>query len=141
AVWARRRVTAVPALCVHAKLEIGPLDAVRFRWTSAPAIAVWSGPALATIGGGTTAMGTVMVPPPAEVTVTVSGGGLPGGRPTAALALPLPVDVNSLGTKPVPVAVRGGLGPTSLGVAGTTPAPPLGEIAPAPRTTAPRPLH
>src|SRR5262249_3246028 len=84
---------------------------------------------VARIGGGTTATGTVMVPPSADVTVTESGGGLPGGRPTAALALPLPVEVSSLGTKPAPLAVRAGLAPTSLVCAATTRSGPRVKIA------------
>ena len=43
------RMTDVPAVCVHSQLEI-PLswsEPVPFRITAAPALTVWSGPALA----------------------------------------------------------------------------------------------
>src|ERR1044071_8065669 len=100
AVAAPTSVIAAPALWVHAKLTIGPVEARPLSDSASPAATDWSGPALATTGGVSRATSIVAVPPPAEVTVTEDGGGTPGGKPTPALASPLPSAVRTRGRKP-----------------------------------------
>src|SRR5262249_40157277 len=107
AVAAPTRVIKAPASCVHANDVTGPVEAAPRGETFAPAATVWWGPALATTGtmtGSTTATGTVMLPPPADVTCTWSGGGsVPS--PTAADAPPVPVAVSTRGSRPSTIAV------------------------------------